>query len=65
MEAVLDKDKTNKANYTCSNFHFQTPVNIFFGKDAVSYLPEQIPAGSDVLLVYGEPQQSSTELTKH
>ncbi|TFU91643.1 iron-containing alcohol dehydrogenase [Barnesiella sp. WM24] len=53
MEAVLDKDKTNKANYTCSNFHFQTPVNIFFGKDAVSHLPEQIPVGSDVLLVYG------------
>ena len=53
MTAVLDKDKTNKANYTCSNFHFQTPINVYFGKDAVSHLPELLNGKKNVLLVYG------------
>lgn len=53
MTAVLDKDKTNKANYTCSNFHFQTPINVFFGKDAVSHLHELLNGKNSVLLVYG------------
>lgn len=37
----------------CSDFHFQTPVNIYFGKDAVKNLPELVKGKGNVLLVYG------------
>lgn len=34
-------------------FEFYNPVRIFFGKDQVSKITEQVPAGSKVILIYG------------
>ena len=53
MAAAIDKEKTNSQNSTCDNFYFQTPINIFFGKDAITHLHEQLPYKGCVLLVYG------------
>ena len=37
-----------------NNFIFNTPTKIFFGKDQINYLPEQIlKKGNRVLLAYG------------
>jgi NADP-dependent alcohol dehydrogenase len=35
------------------DFEFYNPVRIFFGKDQVSKITEQLPAGSKVILIYG------------
>lgn len=35
------------------DFEFYNPVRIFFGKDQVSKITEQVPAGSKVILIYG------------
>ncbi len=35
------------------DFEFYNPVKIFFGKDQVSQITEQVPAGSKVILIYG------------
>lgn len=35
------------------DFEFYNPVKVFFGKDQVSKITEQIPAGSKVILIYG------------
>ncbi|HLO43277.1 MAG TPA: iron-containing alcohol dehydrogenase [Leadbetterella sp.] len=36
-----------------SNFIFRNPVKIIFGKDTISQLPKNIPAGAKVLVTYG------------
>ncbi len=36
-----------------TNFEFYNPVKVFFGKDQVSVIAEQIPVGSRILLIYG------------
>ena len=35
------------------DFEFYNPVRIFFGKDQVSKITEQVPAGSKVILIFG------------
>ena len=35
------------------DFEFYNPVKIFFGKEQVSQIAEQVPAGSKVILIYG------------
>jgi NADP-dependent alcohol dehydrogenase len=35
------------------DFEFYNPVRIFFGKDQVSKISEQVPAGCKVILIYG------------
>ena len=36
-----------------TDFEFYNPVRIFFGKDQISKIASQIPAGSKVMMVYG------------
>lgn len=35
------------------DFEFYNPVKIFFGKEQVSQIKDQVPAGSKVILIYG------------
>jgi NADP-dependent alcohol dehydrogenase len=35
------------------DFEFYNPVRVFFGRDQVARISEQIPAGSKVILIYG------------
>ncbi|MCX6325771.1 MAG: iron-containing alcohol dehydrogenase [Bacteroidia bacterium] len=36
------------------DFEFYNPVRIFFGKEQISKIASQIPAGNNVLIIYGE-----------
>jgi NADP-dependent alcohol dehydrogenase len=40
-------------NISMKDFEFYNPVKVFFGKDQISKIASQIPAGNKVLLIYG------------